>query len=81
MAAKLKITSRSVRAIRHVGPVAPPVGPETIAQALGAEIVPRENVQGSPNSLFAFRKSYGGGFAQRPGGRHSKEQPRSRRFC
>ena len=56
MAAKLKITSRSVGAIRHVGTVAQQVRPEAIAKALGAEIVPRENVHGAPISLHALRQ-------------------------
>ena len=56
MAAKLKITSRSAGAIRHVGPVARPVGPESIAKALGAEIVSQESVHGTPISLHALRQ-------------------------
>ena len=39
MVAKLKITSRSAGAIRHVGTVVRSVNPEAIAKALGAEIV------------------------------------------
>ena len=56
MAAKLKITSRSVGAIRHVGTVARPVGPVAIAKALGAEIVSRENVHGTPIGLYTLRR-------------------------
>ena len=55
MAARLKITSRSVGAIRHVGPVTRPVGPEVIAKALGAEIVSKEKVHGTPISLHVLR--------------------------
>ena len=56
MAAKLKLTSLSGGAIRHVGTAARPVGPEAIAKALGAEIVSRENVHGAPISLHALRR-------------------------
>ncbi len=56
MTAKLKITSRSLGTIRHVGTVAQPVGPKAIAKALGAEIVSRENVHGAPISLYALRR-------------------------
>lgn len=53
---KLKITSRSVGAIRHVGNVARPVDPDAIAKALGAQIVSQENVHGTPISLHALRR-------------------------
>jgi hypothetical protein len=56
MAAKLKITSRSTGAIRHVGPAARPVAPEAIAKALGAELMSRENAHGAPISLHALRQ-------------------------
>ena len=56
MVAKLKITSRSAGAIRHVGTVVRSVNPEAIAKALGAEIVSRENVHGTPISLHALRR-------------------------
>lgn len=56
MATKLKITSRSAGAIRHAGTAARSVGPEAIAKALGAEIVPRQNVHGAPISLHALRR-------------------------
>src|ERR1700752_87607 len=56
MAAKLKITSRSVGAIRHVGPAAQPIRPEAVAKALGAEIVSRGNAHGTPISLYALRR-------------------------
>src|SRR2546421_3163917 len=55
MAAKLKITSRSTGAIRHVGP-GPASGPEAIAKALGAELMSRENTHGAPISLHALRQ-------------------------
>lgn len=55
MAAKLKITSRSAGAIRHAGTAPRSVAPETVAKALGAEIVPKENVHGAPISLHALR--------------------------
>ena len=56
MTAKLKITSRSTGAIRHVGTAARPVRPEAVAKALGAEIVSRDNVQGAPISLHVLRQ-------------------------
>src|SRR2546425_13186781 len=56
MAGKLKITSRSTGAIRHVGPAARPVAPEAIAKALGAELMSRENAHGAPISLHALRQ-------------------------
>jgi hypothetical protein len=56
MAAKLKITSRSLGTVRHVGTVARPVDPRAIAKALGAEIMSRENVHGAPISLHALRR-------------------------
>jgi hypothetical protein len=56
MVAKLKITSRSAGAIRHAGAAVRSVAPETIAKALGAEIVPKENVHGAPISLHALRR-------------------------
>ena len=55
-AAKLKITSRSSGAIRHVGTTARTVDSEAIAKALGAEVVSRENVHGAPISLHVLRQ-------------------------
>jgi hypothetical protein len=57
MASKVKITSRSLGAIRHVGAAARSIAPDEIAKGLGAEeIVLRENVQGAPISLHALRR-------------------------
>ena len=56
MVAKLKITSPSAGAIRHVGTVVRSVNPEAIAKALGAEIVPREKVRGTQISQHALRQ-------------------------
>jgi len=57
MAAKLKIMSRSVGAIRHIGAAARPLSPDVIAKALGSEQVERTaNVHGAPTSLHALRR-------------------------
>ncbi len=56
MAAKLKIASRSGGAIRHSGSVARSIEPDTIAEALGAEVVSRDNVHGAPIALHALRR-------------------------
>ena len=57
MASKLKITSRSVGAIRPKGATFRSVGPDTIAKALGADEVVRENLHGAPISLHALRRA------------------------
>lgn len=56
MAIKIKITSGS--AIRHAGTAVRSVGPDAIAQALGAGkvVVSRENVHGAPIALHALRR-------------------------
>ena len=57
MAGKLKITSRPAGTIRHVGATRRTVGPDAIAEALGAEaIVSRETVHGAPIGLHALRR-------------------------
>ena len=56
MATKLRITSRSAGAIRHVGPVARPVRADEVARALGAEIVSRDDVHGTAVTLHALRQ-------------------------
>ena len=56
MVKKLKITSPSVRTVRHIGATLPTVGADAITKALGAADVVRADVHGSPIALYALRQ-------------------------
>lgn len=58
MAKKIRITTKALPRVRHVGPVLPRVDPGELAKALGAASVPGAVVEaGSPIGLFALRRA------------------------